>query len=213
MSISINNQSSTTLIIYYSKKLSNCHQIVNNSAQNRSLPQKQPVSLLFFGESGLECVPHRHPTIQTVFRSGSTIGIGYLRENSAHGKIRESLLGSARVSICPSVSNLCTFVLENQQAGIYDPTTELELIRFSPLPLEELVWHLITQVNGGDLDAQITVFEPRRGKRRRFTPFMFYSLVYPSIASNLVTMATLSPWSDYVCTHTCYPFLRKYILR
>ena len=32
---------------------------------------------------------------------------------------------------------------------------------------------------------------------------MVYALVYPSIYSKLVTLATLSPWSDYVRTHTC----------
>ena len=62
--------------------------------------------------------------------------------------------------------------------------------------------HLSTQVNDGILAAYITVFESRRGKRRRFIPFLVYDLIYPSIASNLVTLATLSPWSDSVYTHT-----------
>ena len=66
----------------------------------------------------------------------------------------------------------------------------------------ELVWHLSTQMKNGDLDAYITVFGPRRGKRRRFIPFLVYALVYPIISSNLVTLDTLSPWSYYVCTHT-----------
>ena len=64
------------------------------------------------------------------------------------------------------------------------------------------MWHLITQVNDSDISADINAFDPRRDKRRHFIPFLVYALVYPSIASNLVTLATLSPWSDYVCTHT-----------
>ena len=39
------------------------------------------------------------------------------------------------------------------------------------------------------------------------------ALVYPSIASKLVTLATLSPQSDSVYTHTCSPFSRKPLLR
>ena len=66
-------------------------------------------------------------------------------------KIRESLLGSAGVGSGSGLSNRRTFGLANQQAGSYDATTELELIRFRPLPFVELMWNLITQVNGGDL--------------------------------------------------------------
>ena len=77
-------------------------------------------------------------------------------------------------------------------------STELELIRFLPLPFGELVWHLSTQVNGGLLAAYITVFYPRRGKRRRFINFLVYSLVYIIISSNIMTLATLSPWYDSV---------------
>ena len=64
------------------------------------------------------------------------------------------------------------------------------------------MWHLSTQVNNGLLAVHITVFESGRGKRRRFIPFMVYALVYPSIDSNLVTLATLIPKSDSVCTLT-----------
>ena len=53
-------------------------------------------------------------------------------------------------------------------------------------------------MNDSDLATYINVFDPRSGKRRRFIPFMFYALVYLIISSNLVTLATLSPWSDYV---------------
>ena len=44
-------------------------------------------------------------------------------------------------------------------------------------------------------------------------PLLVNALVYPSIASNLVTLANLSPKSDSVYTHNCSPFLRKTLLR
>ena len=91
--------------------------------------------------------------IQTVYWSRLTIGIEALRENSDHRKIRESLLGSAGVVRCPGLSNRCKFVLANQQAGKYIYATGLELIRFRPLPLGELVWHLSTQVNDSYIAA------------------------------------------------------------
>ena len=68
------------------------------------------------------------------------------------------------------------------------------------------MWHLSTQVNNGLLAVYITVFDLRRGNLRFFIPFLIYDLVYPSIASNLVTFATLSQNSDSVYTHTCYTF-------
>ena len=145
--------------------------------------------------------------------SGLTIRIGYLWDNSAHRNIRKILLGSAGVGRCPGLRNRCTFGLANQLAGRYIPATELKLNRFRPSPLGELIWHLSTQVNVSDLSAYITVFDPKRGKRRLFITFLVYALVYPSIASNLVTLYTLITWSDSVCTHTCYPFLRKPLLR
>ena len=114
---------------------------------------------------------------------------------------------------CTGLSNWCMFGFFNQQAGSYAPSTELELITFRPFPFWDPVWHLITQVNDGDLAAYITDFYPRRGKRRRFITFLVYALVYPSIASNLVTLATLSPWSNCVRTHSCSPFSRKPLLR
>ena len=43
------------------------------------------------------------------------------------------------------------------------------------------------------LAVSISVFDPSRGKRRYFIPFLVYDVVYPSIDSNLVTLATLSP--------------------
>ena len=61
------------------------------------------------------------------------------------------------------------------------------------MPFGELVWHLSTQVKNIDIAAYITVFDSRRDKRRLFIPFQVYALVYPSIASNLVTLDTLSP--------------------
>ena len=125
----------------------------------------------------------------------------------------ESLLGSSGVVSCPGLSNHCKFGLSNQQAGSYPPTTELKIVRFRPLPFWELVWHLITQINGGDIDAQITVFYPRRDKRRRFINFLVYTLVYMSIASNLMTLATLSNRSEYFCTNNLSPFSRKPFLR
>ena len=56
--------------------------------------------------------------------------------------------------------------LDNRLAGRYFPATELELIRFHPFSFGELVWHLGTHVNDDILAALITVFDPRRGKRR-----------------------------------------------
>ena len=67
--------------------------------------------------------PNRPLKIRTVFRSGSTIGIGDLWENSAHRKMTEILLGSAGVGSCPVLSNRCTFGLANQQYGSYAPDT------------------------------------------------------------------------------------------
>ena len=60
---------------------------------------------------------------------------------------------------------------------------------------------LSTQVNDSDLAAYITVFDPRRDKRRRFIPCLFYALVYPSIDSNILTLATRSPLCDSVEEH------------
>ena len=151
--------------------------------------------------------------MRNVFISGLTISIGALWQNSSHRKIRESLLGSAGVGSCTGLSNWCTFGLANQQAGSYAPDTELELNRFRSFPLRGLIWHLSTQVNDGNIAAYITVFDPRRGKCRRFNPFLVYALVYPSIPSNLITLATLSPWSDFFRMYTCSPFLRKNPLR
>ena len=82
-----------------------------------------------------------------------TIEVVSLWENSAHKNINESLLGSAGVVSFPGLSNRCTFGLENQQAGSYAPATEFDLIMFRTLIFWELVWHLSTQVNNGDLAA------------------------------------------------------------
>ena len=159
------------------------------------------------------CTPFPSNKKQTVYWSGLTIGIGALRGNYAHMKIRESLLGSAGVGRCPVLSNRCVFGLANQKSGKYISATELEIIRFRPLPLGELMWQHITKLNGGILAAYITVFDMGRGKCRRFNPFLVYALVYPSIASKLVTLDNLIPWYDSVCTYTCHSFLRKPLLR
>ena len=103
--------------------------------------------------------------------------------------------------------------LSNRLAGSFAPTTELELNMFWTLPFRELVLNLSTQVNNGLLADWITVFDPMRDKSRCFITCMVYAMVYPSIASNLVTLANLHPWSDSVCTYTCYPFSRKPLLR
>ena len=103
--------------------------------------------------------------------------------------------------------------LANQLDERYIPATELELNRFWPLPFGDLVCRLSTQVNNGLLSAYITVFDPSRDKRRCFISFLVYTLVYPSIASSIVTLATLSPQSEYVYTHTYSPFSRKPLLR
>ena len=75
------------------------------------------------------------------------------------------------------------------------------------------MWHLSTQVNNGLLASYMTDFYPRRGKHRRFITFLVYALVYRSIASNLVTLATLIPWSDSVHIPTCYLFFEETPLR
>ena len=113
---------------------------------------------------------------------------------------------------CSGISNRCRLGLSNQLAGRYAPDNELEIIRFFHLHFGEFLWRLIPQVNNGLLDAYITVPDPRRGKRRRLIHFLVYALVYTSIASKLVTLDTLSPWSDSVYTHTCSPFLKKLLL-
>ena len=41
-------------------------------------------------------------------------------------------------------------------------------------------------------------------------PLLVNALVYPSIASNLVTLATLSPNSDYVYTHSRLRISKEY---
>ena len=115
--------------------------------------RKLSVSLLFLVKLNKSVHPIALPKMRTVFRSGLTIGIWSLWENSTHRKIRESLLGSAGVGSCPSLRKRCTFGLDIQQAGIYVPNTELELIKFRPFPFRELVWHLSTQVNVCDLAA------------------------------------------------------------
>ena len=114
---------------------------------------------------------------------------------------------------CPGLSNRCTFGLANWLYENFAPSTELELNRFRPSPFRELVWHLSTQVNNGLLAACITVFDPRRDKRRCFISCLFYALIYPRISSNLVTLDTLIPKYESICTHTCSPFLRKPPLR
>ena len=113
----------------------------------------------------------------------------------------------------PGLSKRCTFVLANLLYGSFVPATELELNRFGHFPFGGILCNLITQVNNGLLAAYITVFETRRDKRRCFITCLVYALVYPSISSNLVTLATLSPRSDSVCTHTCSPFSINPLLR
>ena len=70
-----------------------------------------------------------------------------------------------------------------------------------------------TKVNDGLLAVYIAIFDPRRGKRRRFITFLVYDMVYPSISSNLLTLANLSPWSDSFCMHTCYTISSKPLLK
>ena len=67
------------------------------------------------------------------------------------------------------------------------------------------MWHLSTQLNNGLLDDYIAFFDPGRGRRRFFITCLVYAMVYPSIASNLVNLATLSPRSDSIYTHTDLP--------
>ena len=67
-------------------------------------------------------------------------------------------------------------------------------------------------MNNGDIVDEVPVFVPRRDKHRRFIPNLIYAMVNPIIDRNLVTLATVSPWSDLVFTLTCFPFLRKPLL-
>ena len=150
--------------------------------------------------------------IHTIYWSEFTIGIGALQENYAHRKIREILLRSVGVGRCLGWSNCCKFWLDNKQAVKYISSTELELNSFCHLPLGDLVWHLITQLNDSDISTYINLFDLRRDNHRCFIPFLVYDLVYPGIADSLVTLSTLSPWSDSFCSHTWSPFLIKPLL-
>ena len=71
----------------------------------------------------------------------------------------EILLVKARVDRFHGLSKWCKIGSANQQAGKYISATELELNRFRPLPLGDLVWHLSTQVNNSDIAAYVTVFD------------------------------------------------------
>ena len=53
----------------------------------------------------------------------------------------------------PGLSNRCAFGLANLISGRYNIATELDIIRFWPLHLGGLVWHLSTQINDGILAA------------------------------------------------------------
>ena len=48
-------------------------------------------------------------------------------------------------------------------------------------------------MNDSDLSVYIYVFGLSIGKSRGFITFFVYALVFPIIATNLVTLATLSP--------------------
>ena len=130
------------------------------------------------------------------------IGIGALWDNYAHSKITVIFLVNVGVDSCPGVSNQCMLGLAYQQSWKYFPATELDIIRFWPFPFRYLMWHLSTQVNDGILSTYMNVSDPSRGKRRCFSTFLVYALVYLSIASILVTLDTLSHWSEYFHMHT-----------
>ena len=67
--------------------------------------------------------------------------------------------------------NCCKFALANSLAGIFISRYWVSLIGFGLCPFRELVWHLSTQVNIGYLAVYITIFDPKRGKRKCFIPF------------------------------------------
>ena len=211
--------------VYQKSKLNYTHQlyfqrniqivIILSTSQNKD---RRPITkvvcfLIIFWWSQIRVCTPSLKYIWTVFRSGLTIGIGALWGNVSHRKIREIIVGSAGVGSCPGLINRCTYGLAKQKSGSHTPATELELIGFWHFPFRDLVWHLSIQVNNGLLADYIAVFDLRRGKSRRFIPFLVYALVYPSISNNLVTLATLSPWSEFFCTHTFSPFLSKALLR
>ena len=68
-------------------------------------------------------------------------------------KIRESLLGRAGLVRYNGLRDRCTFLLANQQVEKYISATELDIHRFWPFTLGELVCNIITQVNDSDLSA------------------------------------------------------------
>ena len=127
----INTLRLSTLVIYsYKKNLCNVtHHLWSQNTSNLSSHCLQ-VSTSRGGQflnqlCNITVIPNKslYPIdiqqIQTVYWSGFTIGIGDLWRNSAHRKIRKSLLWSAGFCRCPRLSNRCTCWLDNQQDGKY----------------------------------------------------------------------------------------------
>ena len=113
---------------------------------------------------------------------------------------------------CTCLSNQSTFGSAKQLVRSFAHANEWEISRFWPLPFRELVWNLIIQVNNGMLAAYITVFDPRRDKRRCFIPFLVYARVYPSISSNRVTLDTIISRPESVYMYNSSTLLRKPLL-
>ena len=83
--------------------------------------------------------------IQTVYWSGLTIGIVALWYNSNYRNIRESLLGSAVLGRCTGLIKRGTFWLANKKSGKYISATKLDINRFKPLSVGDIVWHTSEQ--------------------------------------------------------------------
>ena len=85
-------------------------------------------------------------------------------------KEHTSVLSRRLLKQMHSLRNRCTFALANGLAGRNISRYWVSLIDFGLRPSRELVWHLSTKANNGLLAVYITVFDPRRGKRRCLTP-------------------------------------------
>ena len=62
-------------------------------------------------------------------------------------EVYERVLALLFLQQVPSLSNRCTFEFGQPTGWYFIPATELDLNRFLPSPLGELVWNLSKQVN------------------------------------------------------------------
>ena len=116
--------------------------------------------------------------------------IKYQQVIGTNGKYTKGVEDYSYICRCPRLSSLCTPGLASQLDGSFASDNELYINRFWPSPFGEFVWNVSTQMNNGILAAWITVFDLRRDKRRCLIPCLVYALLYQSISSNLMTLAT-----------------------